>query len=47
VPLGDHDHVRFGDRLQAKSEVRRLTDDAALLPLPRSAKDAADSWACG
>ena len=34
--LGNDDHVRFGHRLQARREVRRLTDDSALLRLPRS-----------
>ena len=40
--LGDDDHVRFGDRLQARREVRRLADDAALLRLPRSDQVADD-----
>ena len=40
--LGDDDHVRFGDRLQPRREVRRLADDAALLRLPRSDEVADD-----
>ena len=31
--LGDDDHVRLGDALQACREVRRLADDAVLLRL--------------
>ena len=34
--LGDDDHVRLGDPLQARRKVRRLADDAALLRLARS-----------
>ena len=34
--LGDDDRVRLGDALQARREVRRLADDAALLRLARS-----------
>jgi hypothetical protein len=34
--FGNHDGIRFGDRLQPCSEVGRLTDDAALLRLARS-----------
>ena len=34
--LGDDHHVRLGDPLQARREVRRLADDAALLRLSRS-----------
>ena len=34
--LGDDNHVRLGDALQARREVRRLADDAALLRLARS-----------
>ena len=40
--LGDDDRVRLGDRLQARREVRRLADDAALLRLPRSDQVADD-----
>ena len=40
--LGDDDHVRFGDRLQPRREIRRLADDAALLRLPRSDEVADD-----
>ena len=40
--LGDDDHVRLGDRLQARREVRGLADDAALLRLPRSDQVADD-----
>ena len=36
MPSADDDHVRLGDPLQARREVRRLADDAALLRLPRS-----------
>ena len=32
----DDDHVRLGNALQARGEVRRLADDAALLRLTRS-----------
>ena len=32
--LINHDSARFGDALQACREVRRLTDDAALLRFP-------------
>jgi hypothetical protein len=32
----DDDHVRLSDTLQARREVRRLADDAALLRFPRS-----------
>ena len=31
--LGDDDHVRLGDPLQTRCQVRRLADDAALLRL--------------
>ena len=34
--LGDDHHVRFGDALQARRKIRRLTDDAAFLRLSRS-----------
>ena len=34
--LGNDHHVRLGDALQARRQVRRLADDAALLSLPRS-----------
>ena len=34
--FGDDHHVRLGDPLQARREVRRLADDAALLRLARS-----------
>ena len=40
--LGDDDHVRLGDRLQPRREVRRLADDAALLRLARSDQVADD-----
>jgi Fumarylacetoacetate (FAA) hydrolase family len=40
--LGDDDHVRLGDALQARREVRRFTNDAALLRLPRSDQVADD-----
>src|SRR5262249_17521082 len=33
--VADDDRVRLGDPLQARSEVRRLANDAALLRLPR------------
>ena len=32
--LGDDDRVRLGDALQARRQVRRLADDAALLRIP-------------
>ena len=55
--LGDDDRVRLGDPLQARREVRRLADDAALLRLPRSDQvadhdqpgrnaDAGLQWSC-
>jgi hypothetical protein len=34
--LGDDDHVRLGDALQARRQVRRLADNAALLRFSRS-----------
>src|SRR5262249_19186820 len=34
--LGNDDHVRLGKPLQARREVRRFTDDAALLRVARS-----------
>ena len=40
--LGDDDHVRLGDPLQPRREVRRLADDAALLRLPRADEVADD-----
>src|SRR5262249_40119415 len=40
--LGDDDHIRLGDALQARREVRRFTNDAALLRLPRSDQVADD-----
>jgi hypothetical protein len=40
--FGDDDHVWFGDTLQACCEVRRFTDDAALLRVPRSDQFAHD-----
>ena len=40
--LGDDDRVRLGDPLQARREVRRLADDAALLRLTRSDQVADD-----
>ena len=41
--LGDDHHVRLGDPLQARREVRRLADDAALLRLARSDQVADDN----
>ena len=41
--FGDDHHVRLGDPLQARGEVRRLTDDAVLLRLPRSDQVADDN----
>ncbi len=41
--VGDDDHVRLGDALQACREVRRLADDAALLRVPRSDQVADDN----
>ena len=32
----DHDRVRLGESLQARSEIRRLADNAALWRVPRS-----------
>ena len=40
--LGDDDRVRLGNALQARREVRRLADDAALLRLTRSDQIADD-----
>src|SRR6516164_11839316 len=40
--LGDDDHIRLGDALQARREIRRFTDDAALLRVPRSDDEVAD-----
>ena len=40
--LGDDDHVRLGDALQTRREVRRLADDAALLRFARSDQIADD-----
>ena len=40
--LGDDDRVRLGDPLEARREVRRLADDAALLRLTRSDQVAND-----
>jgi hypothetical protein len=40
--LGDDDHIRLGDALQARREVRRFTNDAALLRVPRSDQIAHD-----
>ena len=40
--LGNDHHVRLGDPLQARREVRRLADDAALLRLARSDQVADD-----
>ena len=37
-----HDHVRIGDRLQARREVRGIADDPALLRLARSDEVADD-----
>ena len=34
--LGDDHHVRLGDPLQARRQVRRLADDASLLCLART-----------
>jgi hypothetical protein len=34
--VGDHDHVRLGQRLQARRQVRRVADDATFLRLSRS-----------
>jgi len=34
--IGDHDHVRLGQRLQARRQVRRVADDATFLRLSRS-----------
>ena len=41
--LGDDDHVRLGEPLQACRHVRRLADDAALLRLPQSDQVADDN----
>ena len=43
--LGYDDHVRFGQRLQARRQVRRLADDSALLRLARSDQIADDDEA--
>src|SRR6516164_1754980 len=40
--LGDDDHVWLGKPLQARREVRRFTNDAALLRVPRSNQVAHD-----
>ena len=40
--VGDDDHVRLGDALQARREVRRLADDAALLRFARADEVADD-----
>ena len=40
--LGDDDHAWLGDRLKARCEVRRVTNDAALLRVPRSDQVADD-----
>ena len=45
--FGDDHHVRLGDPLQARREVRRLADDAALLRLPRSDQVADDNQSGG
>ena len=45
--FGDDHRVRLGDALQARREVRRLADDAALLRLPRSDQVADDDQAGG
>ena len=34
--VGDHDHVRLGQRLQARRQVRRVADDATFLRISRS-----------
>ena len=41
--LGNDHHVRLGDALQTRREVRRLADDAALLRLARSDQVADDN----
>ena len=40
--VGDDDHVRLGNALQARREVRRIADDAALLRFARSGQVADD-----
>jgi hypothetical protein len=45
--LGDYDRVRLCNALQASRDVRRLTDDAALLRLARSDQIADDNQAGG
>ncbi len=44
--VGDDDRIRLGDPLQARREVRRLADDAALLRVPRS-DQVADDYQAG
>src|SRR5271154_278761 len=34
--VGDHDHVRLGQRLQARRQVRRVADDATFPRISRS-----------
>ena len=43
--LGNDHHVRLGNPLQARREVRRLADDAALLRFPRTDQVADDDQA--
>ena len=45
--FGDDHHVRLGDPLQTRREVRRLADDAALLRLSRSDQVADDDQSGG
>ena len=44
--VGNDDHIRLGDPLQARRKVRRLTDDAALLRLARPDQVADNNKTC-